>query len=448
MNKLKKICFHIGDNTITEFWKILYEEFYNNYNIQCSFITDYENIAKYLVENNIEAYSLEKACYRNTKKVKEKALDYLKNLKYKDLNEIVFTQIQFVGGHKKTEVYERTFRWLLSSKDISEELKNVDVFIDFAGDELGHNVFDIIAYSQSKRIIKYSESLFPDRLIFTENKFSYWHFPNNDISDLTIDEKKYIDNFINEYFKNKKVFWGPPKEREFKFRINLKADKSLIFSRNKWIDIIQRLKRDLNKKILNEYYNNTNSLNGSRTIFYFPLHYPLDSQLVFRGRPFLNQIDFAVTLNNFLPYNSQLIVKEHPHARGAVSLGEIRKLKKKGIVVLHPWVNSHEIIEKCDYIFAINSTVALEALYKGKNVISFGKNYLIGHSLVNEIKEFYELFKLYRIEKNNISNEEFFKYLVNAYRHSFPLPASELLNKEINSVKLFPEILMHYLSQK
>jgi hypothetical protein len=377
-----------------------------------------------------------------------KILNFLKTLQYKDLNEITFTQIQFSGQHRASEIQNKALKWLNAAIEIIPKIKDVDVFVDFAGDELGHNIFDIIAHAAHKRIIKYRESLFPDRLIFTENDFSYWQFKKKDISPEP-EVVSYIDKFIEQYFEKKTVFWGTPKERDFKFKVNKNSILQNLNNLQKWKDVKQRFSRYLNKKLIEKYYSKIESIDDKKTIFYFPLHYPIDSQLVFRGRPFLNQIDFALNIVNFLPYNSQLIVKEHPHARGAVYRKELKRLKtNNNIVVLHPWVNSYDVLDKSEHVIVINSTVALEALYKGKHVISFGKNYLKGHGLMTEIDNFYDLYKLYRINESKQKNQINLKqYLINAYYNSYSLPATEVLKHTNKSYQKFSEIIINYLKK-
>jgi hypothetical protein len=332
--------------------------------------------------------------------------------------------------------------------EIIPNIKDVDVFVDFAGDELGHNIFDIIAHAAQKRIIKYRESLFPDRLVFTENDFSYWQFEKKNIKPEP-EVISYIDNYIEQYFEKKTVFWGTPKERDFKFKVNKNSIIKNFGNLQQWKDVNNRFSRYLNKKLIEKYYDKIESIDDKKTIFYFPLHYPIDSQLVFRGRPFLNQIDFALNIANFLPYNSQLIVKEHPHARGAVPCKELKRLKTNdNIIVLHPWVNSHDVLDKSDHVIIINSTVALEALYRGKHVISFGKNYLKGHELITEIESFYDLFKLYRINNSKqIKQNNLKQYLINAYYNSYDLPATAILKHTNESSQKFSEIIINYLKK-
>lgn len=440
---ISRLCFHCGHSEPDKYWIELYNHLKTKYNIESCFITDGNLLCNYLIKNNLESYSLDSVAANSNEL---KILDFLKSIEYKDLNEITFTQTQFAGQHHAIEIQTKALKWLNAAIEIIPKIDKVDVFVDFAGDELGHNIFDIIAHAAHKRIIKYRESLFPDRLIFTENDFSYWQFMKKDINPEP-EVVSYIDKYIEQYFEKKTVFWGSPKERDFKFKVNKNSILQNLYNPQKWKDVSKRFSRFLNKKLIEKYYDKIERIDDKKTIFYFPLHYPIDSQLVFRGRPFLNQIDFALNIANFLPYNSQLIVKEHPHARGAVPRKELKRLKTNGnIVVLHPWVNSHDVLDLSEHVIVINSTVALEALYKGKHVISFGKNYLKGHDLITEMDNFYDLYKLYRTNelKNNIQID-LKQFLINAYYNSYDTPSSLVIKRKVENIKGFSIAIVDYL---
>jgi hypothetical protein len=318
--RINRICLHCGHFKPDLYLLKLYNYLREEYNVEACFITERKCITDFLYENKIISYTLE--CNFNDIDENE-ILSFLDSLKFKDFKEIIFTEIQFHGEHRAKEIQAKALKWLKSAIGIIPMMNDVDVFVDFAGDELGHNVFDVIAHATGKRIIKYRESLFPDRLIFTENDFSFWQFENLDVKSTPTDVNNYIDNFIKNYFDSKKVFWGSPKEKDFKFKINKYSILSNFTDIKKWRDAFNRLTRYINKKLVVKFYDNIEMIETNKNIFYFPLHYPMDSQLVFRGRPFLDQIDFALNLENFLPYNSQLVVKEHPHARGAVHRKEV-----------------------------------------------------------------------------------------------------------------------------
>lgn len=440
---ISRLCFHCGHSEPDKYWIELHNHLKTNYKIDSCFITDGNLLCNFLQKNNLESFSLD-SVVSNADELK--ILNFLKTLQYKDLNEITFTQIQFSGQHRASEIQNKALKWLNATMEIIPNIKDVDVFVDFAGDELGHNIFDIIAHAAQKRIIKYRESLFPDRLVFTENDFSYWQFEKKNIKPEP-EVISYIDNYIEQYFEKKTVFWGTPKERDFKFKVNKNSIIKNFGNLQQWKDVNNRFSRYLNKKLIEKYYDEIESIDDKKTIFYFPLHYPIDSQLVFRGRPFLNQIDFALNIANFLPYNSQLIVKEHPHARGAVPRKELKRLKTHdNIVVLHPWVNSYDVLDKSKYVIVINSTVGLEALYKGKHVISFGKNYLKGHDLITEIESFYDLFKLYRINNSKQEKQiDLRQYLINAYYNSYKTSSSSVIKRKKEYIQGFATAIVAYL---
>lgn len=443
MKKIKKICFHIGSSIPHNYWIELAKQF-NSHGINVCYIVDGSELNAFLYENKIESYSID---VKGKDKTKDEILGFLRSISNYDINEIIYTQYVFNGKRDLIILQEKALQLVSNVIDFIPNLVNIDVFLDFAGNEIGHVVFDCISRAKKTRIIKFRESLFPDRIVLTENQFSFWEVLNTN-KPRTIDVKNKVNDFIETYFEKKTVFWGNPKDRDFKIKITGKGKLQKVFSIKKWKSLFYSMKRLSTKYVVRRLYDSDIKIDTTKKVFYFPLHYPLDSQLVYRGRPFLDQVSFALTIADFLPYNSQLIIKEHPHARGAISFNNLKRLREDSrIVLLHPWVNSHDILEKTDYVITINSTVALEALYKNIPVISFGKNYLQGHGLVYEIEKFYDLFKLYNIEsfKNQPNEKMFLEFLENAYLSSYPFNIKSIFNLEVNKIEEFVNAIIKYI---
>lgn len=452
---IKSICFHVGgDKNAAIQHNVLANHLKTFYNIKTMFYCYNEIIYNYHTKKGYKCLLETKfnnvTISNNEKKL---LLDFNNKLKIKDFKEIFFTDLIFSGENEKNENrnIEQSLRKLKFAKEVIDSDFYADVFVDFSGDEIPHNIFKIIAKSKGARLITYRETVFPERLGFNENELGVWTIPEFSSVIPTYEEENYINDFISRYLVKKKIFWGDPKDRDFKLFNNKNNIIRNIFSPQKWRTFYFSILRYINKYRVKILYNNISDLN-TKKFFYLPLHYPLDSQITCRGKPFRDQISFALTISDFLPYDTFLVVKEHPHARGAIPFNNLKKLKKReNIILLDSWENSHEIVKKSLATIVINSTVALEALYYGTPVITFGRTYFNGHQLVEEFKEFYDFYKLSQWKRKY--TEEYLKsrlkkFLVQAYRYSYPISAIDLIqgNASKDGLIKFTDSLINYLT--
>lgn len=130
---------------------------------------------------------------------------------------------------------------------------------------------------------------------------------------------------------------------------------------------------------------------GERFV-YFPFHVPLDVQLTLRSPAYLDQEGFARRVAESLPAGFQLYVKEHPASIGAHRLAALRPLLATGRVrLIHPGVNSFELIRDAAAVVTINSKVGAEALMQGRPVVVAGQAFYRGHGVTIDIEGPHEL---------------------------------------------------------
>lgn len=455
----RKITFHIGSDKDSAILHEKLGEYFKCENYSISFICDSKVNYEYLKSKFDEVFDVTVNDSREFSfEEKDEIIKYVKKGEFIDISEIYSTEYSFYSHNpvKQEKIINRAFCRVFTIKEIIDRGFKTDYIFDFSGDEISHTAMKLLANILRATRISYRESIFPDRISFNINQFGLWQIPNTrQNSNIKREEIIYINNFIKEYFVNKKVFWGDPKQRDYKFKFNYKR---VLYSRkiNKnlkeiYFDQIYKFKRIYYKKISNILYDRLEDINNKK-YFYFPLHYPIDSQLVYRGKPFKDQISFIKLLVTYLPHDHYLVVKEHPHARGAISYKDLKSIKEyKNIKLLHPWVNSHNVLKMCKAVLVINSTVALEALYHGIPVVSFGKNYYVGHNIVNEIKEFYELNKVFD-ERNyiKVDRDKFTYFLVNAFRHSYPINPIKMLNAKLDGseIKELAKAIIHFINNQ
>lgn len=152
-----------------------------------------------------------------------------------------------------------------------------------------------------------------------------------------------------------------------------------------WNHIRRNLGMLINRYRNNSSYTKLADLDNQTTYFYFPFHVQLDFALTIRCPQWLDQLGLIEKALENLPAGSVLLAKEHPASIGCLDQKRLEKLlKHPQFRLMHPQINSHDIVAKCLAIVTINSKVAAEALTKGMPVVSFGKAFYTQQGYTNE----------------------------------------------------------------
>jgi len=81
--------------------------------------------------------------------------------------------------------------------------------------------------------------------------------------------------------------------------------------------------------------------------FYFPFHVQLDYSLTVRSTEYLDQLGLCEKIVQRLPAGTLLVVKEHPASIGCLNQQKLQQLLKyNNFCIMHPQLNSYDIIEK------------------------------------------------------------------------------------------------------
>lgn len=110
---------------------------------------------------------------------------------------------------------------------------------------------------------------------------------------------------------------------------------------------------------------------------YMPLQWEEESNLTILGGAYNNQETAVKTVLNYLPDNKKLVLKEHPNRPGAIDYSTLNTLKQADnrIVLVEPQTPSKNLVQNCDCVITITSTVGFEALMIGKPVILLGDRF-------------------------------------------------------------------------
>ena len=379
-----------------------------------------------------------------TPELETRALDWMHQFQELDIHYLIHTHDK-LNGNFRLNSYEHHYRLAISRilgvKHVHEQEQSLDYIWDFAGDELYHTTVRLLINACNAQLLAYRESVFPERGVLMSNQYLTFETPYSSIKDIEIssEEKEAMEDFFQTYFERKQIFWGNPKAKE-------KADRSKVtkrvfatritdlFNKNRNFVAYNILKKYVRKRLNKRLYLRDLTLLENGKFIYFPLHYPVDSQLLLRGRPFTNQIALIELLIELLPYGYKLIVKEHPHARGLIRYRELKRIAKSDrVVLLNPTVNSHEIFDKIKATFIINSTVGVESLYRNIPVFNLGMNYLRGSGLTVDIESMFDFLSAFSsIDKLKVDHELLRKFFAYSHRYSYPISSIKTLQNKLS----------------
>jgi hypothetical protein len=315
----------------------------------------------------------------------------------------------------------------------SKNLPNAKFYMTFAGDEFDHNCLRLISRAMKGRTIYSTVANIEGRFVIFENEERYWKVPKKTLSQPSENDINNLRDYIKNYIEKQTIFFPVDRDPKFLskylFKIISRFNKSKElrktrpqFTNLKIISNFLSLKYNKfkSKKYYSDYYKLKDSLNN---LVYLPLHYPRDSQLTLRGKPFLNQFNLVNVLSTYLPYPYVLIVKEHPNARGYFSAREIKAISKlPNVKIIHPNTNSHTIIPKAKAIVVINSSVGFESILHKKPVISFGRSFYRGQGLTIDVDSLYDIETAFeKMENFEIYESDILNFLWRIKQYSYPI---------------------------
>jgi capsule polysaccharide modification protein KpsS len=122
---------------------------------------------------------------------------------------------------------------------------------------------------------------------------------------------------------------------------------------------------------------------------FFPLHVPNDTAVTVRAAPYQDQAAIVEYLaRRTLPTGVKLFVKPHPAAFDEFSVGTMRRIAAlPNVRLVHPAINSHEMISKALACIVLTSTVGYESLLYRKPVVVLGKVFYRGYGVTSDVDD-------------------------------------------------------------
>ena len=156
---------------------------------------------------------------------------------------------------------------------------------------------------------------------------------------------------------------------------------------------------------------------------YFPLHVEQEHTLLIYAPFFTNQLELIKNILKSLPIDYKLVIKEHPrmYNRSWHSIEFYKEiLNLPNTILIHPSLDSNELLSNCALTIAIRSSITFEAGYYDKPAIICTKTDYDFLPHVFRLTDITELPKLIRNALDvKINNSDFRNYLLHLENNSF-----------------------------
>ena len=156
---------------------------------------------------------------------------------------------------------------------------------------------------------------------------------------------------------------------------------------------------------------------------YLPLHLEQEHSTLIMAPFYTDQLNFISNVQKSIPVGYKLVIKEHPamFTRSWHSIEFYKKiLNMPNVIMVHPSVNSSNLLKKCDLVVTIGGSVSFEAGYFDKSAITFVEtawSFLPHIYLVKNIEKLSETIDL--AIKTKHDNNEFLSYVTYLQENSF-----------------------------
>jgi len=119
-------------------------------------------------------------------------------------------------------------------------------------------------------------------------------------------------------------------------------------------------------------------------VAFFGLHVQPENSIDVAGPFFSDQLKLIKDIRRSLPFDTALVVKEHPNFLGQKGISFFNKLKNiPNVYVLSPYISTFEIFSKSSLILTVSGTVAYEGGLLNIPTIIFTKQFFNGFSSIH-----------------------------------------------------------------
>jgi hypothetical protein len=205
-----------------------------------------------------------------------------------------------------------------------------------------------------------------------------------------------------------------------------------------WNHVQRYLTMLKNRRQNEKIYASLQSLPNDAKIFYFPFHVQLDFSLTIRTPQWLDQLALIEKLLPQLPKGAILVAKEHPASIGCLDQKRLLNvLKNPQFRLLHPQINSHDILDRSTAVVTINSKVGAEALSRGMPVLTFGNAFYTNRGLTPHFADWAQVREWFQqaLQGKGAVSQNWLHFLENVWRDSFPTELYDLTPANVQDFK-------------
>jgi len=415
----------VGDKDPIEKWLPFADEFVKlGYNVTlCFYYRNKKTTEEYNISEKINVIIIRN--YKNdpieiTAKKAEKLLGI------DSLSAFLFTECKLYNRAYKNVLKE--LLWLLYMLVNKITFTDFDFVLQNQGAGILRRLIFHLSKQKNVENIYFNVNWFPGRSFYQCNEMNILD-NYNIIPCACISEE--LKSYIVKFMKSKTL-----SKQSYKYRFGkIQKDKSASFfdklsEKNIFKSIGFRLKRipkifkSLLITIFFDKMNNT-KVPDKINYFFFPLHYPKDSQMTLRNHPYMRQYALIEYIGWNLPSDTVLIVKPHPQAKGDYTFHELNTIRKsQNVILIKPSISSHKIMSRENFrgLITLNSSAAFECLCYKKPVVTFSDFYGITYPGVIFKAIFSNISKILNIilEKNNDNEDEYIGALASIYMATLP----------------------------
>lgn len=451
------ICFQVGNSLDSAKVNYLMGEDLKKSGLKTLYWCETRQAAEYFKKTGADYICIEELEKSDEVYEKEHVLEFINKNGFYNLRFFYYTQANTENSldNESYWVKKSLVRGNIVQKILEESgIKQIKLCFTYPADEISHNTFKLFASAIKAKLLYYTIPCFLDRIAFTTDSKGVWH-PEKDTAEST-EAKKYIREFLDLTLNEKPVV-GINAPSSYDVNMNAKRIFKILpyfvkLLTEKDLDIKKHIKqRKLEAKRISrtisakKYYKKLSDIKNEK-YFYFPLHFPEDSQLIVRGKPFMSQEFIVEVVSRYIPYPYKLVVKEHPHSRGFYNMKMLKRIHDlHNVILLPPLTNSHLIIPKADAVVVINSTVGFEALLYKKPVISLEDSFYRGLGLTLNVNHLDDLeFIVPKALNWKITDEMLNEFLLSLYNSSYGINSVEMFKSGDIDVGAFTKILIEY----
>ena len=318
----------------------------------------------------------------------------------------------------------------------------------------GENIANMLLYKIAKKLKIKTLMINPihihNRIVVSDNLTS--NEISNEFKKTVLNFNQTLQNYDPTFIKNQSLRETIKVQTSFNFDNSNAMQKLSHYINRLYSDpesIYQNLGKTKSKMIRSKFSRNFETKKRKKfldknSIFqiedekflYFPLHTEPEAKILTTSPFYSNQLAVIENIARSIPIDYILYVKEHPGQELKLwrSIDYYQKIiELPNVKLVHPTINSHDLISECSCVISITGSTGFEALFYKKPVVLFADEYYDCLSMVNKINNLTELPKLLSkiLSSFEFNNMEFNALIHSTYSQSISVPYFQIMKEAL-----------------